>query len=214
MLKKWTMFLPLLVVMFIVGCADTATPQLDYDQTKKMIVDILKTDDGKKAIKDIMTDDKLKQELVLEQSVVAETIENTLVSDKGSKFWKEQFDDPKFANSFSESMKKENEQLLKNLMNDPEYRGKIIEVLKDPEIEKGVTDILKSNEYRQHLQKVITETLESPLYQAKIQEILVKAAEDMRKGEQDKKGGDEKEKGGDEGGGDEGGGDGQGDQQG
>ena len=58
-------------------------------------------------------------------------------------------------------MQKENEQLLKNLMNDPEYRGKMIEILKDPELEKEVTNLLKSNEYRDHVKQVVTETLKA-----------------------------------------------------
>ncbi|MEH7549669.1 GerD family protein, partial [Neobacillus vireti] len=40
---------------------------------------------------------------------------------------------------------------------------------------------LKSKEYREHLQKVITETIDSPLYKAKIQELLLKAAEEASK---------------------------------
>lgn len=197
MFKKATALL-LLVTIYTTGCTvNDPVAQPEYEQTKKMVVDILKTDDGKKAIRDIMSDDELKHELVLEQPVVAETIENTLVSERGSKFWKEQFKDPKFAESFAKSMEKENEKLLKSLMDDPDYRGKMIEVLKDPEIEKDLSDLLKSNEYRQHLQKVITETLESPLYQVKIQEILIKAAEDMKKKPEEKENNKENDGGGD-----------------
>lgn len=191
MIKKWSVLLPLIFGCFLIGCAakDTNNSQVDYDQTKKMIVDILKTDDGKKAIQEIMGDEKLKQELVLEQPIVTETIETTLVSEKGQKFWKKSFDDPKFAESFAKSMKDEHEKLLKNLMNDPEYRGKIIEILKDPEIEKGVADLLKSKDYRNHLQKIVLDTFENPLLQVKIQDILLKAAEDMKTkpDDQDKK---------------------------
>ena len=61
-------------------------------------------------------------------------------------------------------------------MNDPEYRGMMIEVFKEPEIQKEMADALKSKEYREHLQKVISETIESPLFKAKIQELLLKAA--------------------------------------
>ena len=46
-------------------------------------------------------------------------------------------------------------------------------------MEKEVTDILKSKEYREHLKKVMTETFESPLFQAKIQDILLKAAAEI-----------------------------------
>ena len=75
-------------------------------------------------------------------------------------------------------MRSENEKLLKDLMNDPEYRDMMIEVFKEPEMQKEMADALKGKEYREHL-KGYTETLESPLYKAKIQESLLKAAEEM-----------------------------------
>ncbi|MFB6469207.1 spore germination lipoprotein GerD [Cytobacillus sp. Hz8] len=175
-------------ILIFTGCAqgDLATKQMDYDETKKMVVDILKTDDGKKAIQEIMKDDSMKQELVMDQKVVSETIQKTLTSDKGTEFWKKSFEDPKFANAMAKSMNKENEKLLKDLMNDPEYRAKMIEILKDPELEKEVTTILKSKEYRGHLQKIITETFNTPSFKTQIQDILMKAAEEAKSKEEKK----------------------------
>ena len=175
----------ILAIFFTTSCAqDQASTggKLDYEETKKMVVDILKTDDGKKALQEVLSDEKLKEKLVMDHAVVTETVEKTLTSEKGIEFWKKTFEDPKFAESIAKTMQKENEQLLKNLMNDPEYRGKMIEILKDPELGKEVTNLLKSNEYRDHVKQVVTETLESPLYQTKIQELLLKAAEEQVKG--------------------------------
>jgi spore germination protein D len=56
----------------------------------------------------------------------------------------------------------------------------MIEVFKEPEIQKDMTDALKSKDYREQLQKIITETLDSPLYKAKIEELLLKAAEETK----------------------------------
>ena len=50
-----------------------------------MVVDILKTDEGKKAIQDVMSDEQLRQELIMDQSVVTETIQSTLTSEKGAR---------------------------------------------------------------------------------------------------------------------------------
>ncbi|KAB2329261.1 spore gernimation protein GerD [Cytobacillus depressus] len=209
MVNKFRLLLLSLMIILITGCAqhDTGGKQMDYEQTKKMFVDILKTDEGKKALQELMADDKFKQKLVMDQAIVSETIEKTLTSDKGTAFWKKSFEDPKFAESVAKSMKKENEQLLKDLMKDPEYRGMMIEILQDPELEKGVTKVLKSKEYREHLQTVIKETLESPLYKAKIQDILLKAAEEMKSGEKggNKSAEDESSGGGSSGGGQGGG---------
>ncbi|WP_180954913.1 spore germination lipoprotein GerD [Bacillus sp. V3-13] len=196
--RIYHLLLPFLVIALISGCAqnESGGGQVDYEETKKMVVDILQTDDAKKAIEEIMTSDGMKQNLVMDQAVVSDTITTTLTSDKGTDFWRKSFEDPKFAESMAKSMEKENEQLLKNLMKDPEYRAMMVEVLRDPELQKDVTDILKSNDYRKHLQSVVSETLESPLYQARIQDILLKAA--------NKQGGGQQGQGGGGGGGDQG----------
>ncbi len=79
--------LPLLLLSFLVlgSCApqEISPPPPDYDETKKMVVDILKTDEGKKAIQDIMSEDQMKQQLVIDQKAVKETLQQMLTSDQG-----------------------------------------------------------------------------------------------------------------------------------
>ncbi|PLR96412.1 spore germination lipoprotein GerD [Bacillus sp. T33-2] len=181
---KW--LLPVIALYIITGCAQSEAggEHINYEDTKKMVVDIIQTDDGKKAMQEIMSDGKMKEQLVLDQSMVSDTIKTTLTSDKGTDMLKKSYQDPKFAAAMGQSMKNENEQLLKDLMKDPEYRAMMIEVLKDPELEKEITNVLKSKEYRQHLQTVITETFESPLYQAKLQSLMQKSAAQMQSGKQ------------------------------
>lgn len=181
-------FVPLLLLFLLVIIMTACTQdqssgkQMDYEETKKLVVDILKTDDGKKALQDVMSEDGMKEKLVMDQAMVTGTIEKTLTSDKGTEFWKKAFEDPKFAESVAKSMKKENEDLLKELMKDPEYQAMMIDILKDPELTKELTTLMKSKEYREHLQQVMTETFESPLYKAKIQDILLKAAGEVKSG--------------------------------
>ncbi|MGG3448423.1 spore germination lipoprotein GerD [Domibacillus aminovorans] len=170
-----------IVSVLISGCAskEESTGQMDYEETKKMVVDILKTDDGKKALQEVMKDEEMKQFLVMDQQIVTDTIQTTLTSDKGVKFWQKVFEDPKFTKSFAKSIQKEHEKVIKGLMTDPEYQKMLIEVFQDPEMEKTLQTSMKSQEFRKHLQDVIMETLSSPLYKAKIQETLLKAAEEV-----------------------------------
>ncbi|MFP5109408.1 spore germination lipoprotein GerD [Neobacillus sp. C211] len=204
-MKAKSMLLLLPIMVFLTSCSSNDASgggQIDYEETKKMVVDILKTDDGKKAIQDVMSSDSMKEKLVMDQKVVSDTIQQTLTSDKAKQYWKETFSDPKFAQSISKNLKSENKKLLKELMNDPEYRGMMIEVFKEPEIQKELADALKSKEYREHLQKVITETVDSPLFKAKIQELLLKAAEEANskssggKSSSDQSGGSKSDQGG------------------
>lgn len=197
-MKRYS-FLFLLVIFLLSACGgggDTGSSKMDYEETKKMVVDILKTDDGKKAIQDVMADEKMKAKLIMDQGVVTDTISKTLTSKKGSEFWKKSFEDPKFAEAMAKSMKNQNEKLLKELMKDPEYQGMMMDLMKDPEYKKELTEALKSKEYREHLQKVILETFESPLFKAKIQDILLKAAGEMKGGGKNAGGGGESTSGG------------------
>ena len=191
-MKRTFLLLVFSYVLTLAGCAqqEKTVVQPDYDQTKKMVVDILKTDEGKKAIQEVMGDEKVKQQLVIDQQIVKKTIEETLTSDKGKTFWKKAFEDPKFAQNFAKSMQEEHEKLLKALMKDPEYQAMIVDIMQNPEIKKLIQTEMKNKDFRAHLQKVITETFSSPLFKAKIEDLLMKAAEEMQ---EEKKKTDEEE---------------------
>lgn len=171
----WPFFLALFLLTACSGNEELGG-RTNYDETKRMVIDILKTDDGKKAIKDVINDKEMKKNLVLDQPEITKTIEQTLTSEQGKNFWEKSFRDPNFSHAFANGVKKENEQLLKSLMKDPEYQTMMLDILKDPDYEKEVMGLLKSKEYRQHLQKVMLETFDSPLYKKKIADLLVKEA--------------------------------------
>ncbi|WP_026561259.1 spore germination lipoprotein GerD [Bacillus sp. J37] len=180
-MKRYLLLMTLIVcILALSACAprEESGTQMDYEETKKMVVDILKTDDGKKALQEVMKDEEMKQVLIMDQNVVKETIETTMTSDKGAEFWKKVFEDPKFVESFATSIKDEHEKVIKGLMTDPEYQKMLVDVLKDPEMEKSMLEAAKSQEFRKHLQDIVMETLSSPLYKVKIQETLLKAAEE------------------------------------
>ncbi len=161
------------------GCTPAAAEEKgSYEETKKMLVDLLKTDDGKKAIEEVLTDEKIKSQIVMDQKFVKKTIEDTLTSKKGQDFWKELMKDPKTAEALAKSMEKQNEELQKKLLDDPEYRKKVIEIMKDPEISKEVMDLMTSQEFREQQKKVMMETFESPLMKAQLSEMIKKTVEE------------------------------------
>ncbi|KAA0544134.1 spore gernimation protein GerD [Bacillus sp. BGMRC 2118] len=193
-MSKWLLLFVSLTLLVSCGTSGTqSSGEVDYEETKKMVVDILKTDEGKKALQEVMADDKMKQSLVMDQGVVTNTIQTTLTSEQGSNFWTKTFEDPKFSETFAKSMQTEHEKLIKGLMKDPEYQKLMMELMKNPEVEEQMLNVLKSTEYRAHLQQVITETFESPLFKAKLLDVLTKAAEKMSQ-----TGGDKQEGGGKE----------------
>ncbi|WP_249728500.1 GerD family protein, partial [Bacillus paralicheniformis] len=68
----------------------------------------------------------------------------------------------------------EQTQLMKTLLKDSEYQAGVIEIMKFPEVEKMMLQTMKSKEYRQYLQQVLSETAESPLFQSKMIAIISK----------------------------------------
>ncbi|KSU78485.1 spore germination protein D [Fictibacillus enclensis] len=183
MRKTWIPCLFCFLLLALSGCAQNeaqgSSPQnMDYDATKKMLVDILKTDDGKKAITDVLSDEKMKEQLLLDQALIKQTIEKELLSPKGEKFWQQAFKDPKFAAAYAKSMKTEHEKLMKGLMKDPAYQQLMMNILKSPEMGKEVLDLSNSPQYRKEVKKIMMETFDSPLVRAQLSEMLQKAAHD------------------------------------
>src|SRR5690625_1126411 len=116
-------FLTFILLSTLVSCNENEPKHhRDYEDTKKMVVDLLKTDEGKKAIQELMKEEEMKQALIIDHAYVKETIQKTLTSEEGKKFWKEVMSEPKFAETFAKTIQSENEQILKRLMKDPEYQ--------------------------------------------------------------------------------------------
>src|SRR5690625_4087895 len=184
-------FIALISLFILIASACTeeikSGKETEYDATKKMVVDILQTEDGKKALKELMTDEEMKKELIIGSDVVKNAIDQTLISDKGKEMWSKLFEDPTFVENFAKSMSEEQKKLMKGLMNDAEFQKQMLELLQDPEMTKQMLGLMKSQEFRSHLEETIQQTLETPLFQAKITEILLKAAEKQSKEQEQSK---------------------------
>lgn len=183
-----------ILVMTITGCLAVEeqggnTP--DYESTKQMMVDMLKTDEGKAAIKEVVSDDEVRQFILMDQAFVRQTIQETLTSEEGKAFWQETMQDPEFAKDFAESMQQENEKILKGLMKDPEYQEMMMDILQDPEMEDEYLDLFKSKEYREQVMIIMADAFESPYFKARVNEILANVAKEQM----EKEAADEEEEG-------------------
>lgn len=195
-------FIVLLIgsLLLVTSCnSESSSQEMDYDQTKKMVVDILQTEDGKKALGEVIADEKIKQHLIIQSDIVKDTINDTLISEKGAEMWGNLFQDPTFVQDFAKSMEESHEDLLKNLMSDADFQKQMLDLLQNPEINEQMLQIMKSQQFRAHLQETIQQTLDTPLFQAKIAEILLQAAEKKQEQEQSENDQKKEEKGGSEG---------------
>ncbi|MCA1012788.1 spore germination lipoprotein GerD [Halobacillus halophilus] len=200
-MSKIRFLCPVIILVFLAACngsSSGASQQADYDTTKKMIVDILKTDEGKKALTEVLSDEKMQQSMTLESEVVAQSVSETLVSEKGKEFWSKLFADPSFVQGFSKTLEEQEKDLMKGLMKDPEYQKLLIEIYKNPEMMEQMVTVMQGQKFREHLEKTIQETLNSPVVQAKMSETMLKAAEKMKTGEDSSSSGGESQQGGSE----------------
>ncbi|REB07883.1 spore gernimation protein [Sporosarcina sp. BI001-red] len=175
-MRKLAMYLlPVLFVLSACSNAQNAAPS--YDETKKMMTDAIQTEEGKKAIRQLLTEEEFRKQLVLEQPEVASAIESTLLSKEGKDFWKEKFDDPKFQKTIATSMKDQQQEIMKALMNDASFQKELEEFFGTPDMQKQLENILHSGSLKKEFQKAIEETISSPLLQAKWQELILQAGE-------------------------------------
>ncbi|WP_051189144.1 spore germination lipoprotein GerD [Halalkalibacillus halophilus] len=169
--------LPLLLIACNQGEQEAKSP--DYETTKKMVVDILKTDDGKTALQEVLTEEELKQQLVMQSDEVQQGIERVVAGEEGKEFWKTLFEDPSFVQTFITATMDQDKELIKGLMHDSEYQDQLITIFQNEQMQQMVLSILKSQDFKAHLEQSIQETLNSPMFKAQMTEALIKAAEEM-----------------------------------
>lgn len=176
-------WLLLIACLLLSSCASgqgQSSSQPDYKSMKDMVLDILQTEEAKKSVEKMMKDEKFKQNIMLDESTVRTTLIQSMTN-PSSPHIKEAFKDPKFASTLAKSMKDEQKKLMKDLMKDPEYQKDLVTVMKDPEFEKNLMDLMKSSAYRQQTMTIMKESLQSPLFQAELMQLMTKVSEEMTK---------------------------------
>lgn len=176
-----------------------------YKETKSIVLDILKSEDGDKAIQQSFNknhDSTTKMLMTGEGQQMQMAVKSTLTGETGSKLLEKTMTDPRFAGDFAKAIEKSDKQLHKELMKDPEYQKSMLELMNNPEFMKIMLTVMKSTAYRTQMNEVIKESLQSPLYKAQLMEMFSKTILDTKeKGSEKggKEGGESKGQGKDSG---------------
>lgn len=185
-----------LLLLSLSACGSSSqSSQQGYKETKMMVLDILKTEDGKKAIKEATQSksgsggSKKMQSLSAKDSEQVQlAVKDVLTNSKNSDFLKQLMTDPRFAGDFAKAIKKENKQMMKDLMKDPDYQKSLIQTMKNPQAEKMLMDVMKSGPYRQMVMSVMQDSLKSPLFRSELVDLMKTALDEQTKPKKEKKG--------------------------
>lgn len=141
------------------------------------MVDAIQTEDGKKAIRQMFEDKNFRELLILNTEEVKKATEETMLSKEAMDFWIKTFEDPKFKETFAKSMQDQQEELMKNLLNDASYQEALTSFFGQPDMQKQLESIMKGAVMRKELEKIVMETIENPLMQTKWQDLIKKSGE-------------------------------------
>lgn len=196
-LKKPILMISSLLILCLISACGGEEPgaQQGYKETKSMIIDILKTEEAQKAIEEAK---KKKEEEGGQTKIMSMlsspegqqiqiAVKDVLTDPSYPEQLKVLMTDPKFSGEFAKAVQKENKQIHKELMKDPEYQTLLLDVMKSPDFEKMMIDILKSKEYRKQTMTVLQESIENPIFRLEMMELLKKAIEEESKPKEEKK---------------------------
>ncbi|MGW8959909.1 spore germination lipoprotein GerD [Paenibacillus sp. NPDC055715] len=219
----------------LTGCGSdqsSAPPQNSYKEMKTMVVDILKSDDGKKAVEEALTGESstskegqsgqgsggsggsMQMKMIMptqstEQMKIA--VKDTLVSPEYKKEIEKIMTDPRFAGEFAKAINSQSKQLHMQLIKDPSYQKSIEAMLKSPELTKMYMDLTKTPEYRKQSMTVMHDAMQNPIFRLEVMNLLKTVVQEELQPKVEKKSGGQDESSGEKqggGSGDSGGGQG------
>ncbi|MEK3717692.1 spore germination lipoprotein GerD [Paenibacillus sp. FSL R7-0333] len=224
----WSGGLALGLIITLTACggeqSSSSSGQGGYKEMKTMVVDILKSDEGKKAVEEALSTPSseegsaasgLSMKMMPMQTTeqIRLAVKDTLTAPEYQKEIEKIMTDPQFAGDFAKAINKQSKELHLQLIKDPTYQKSVGEIMKSPEMTKMFLDLTKTPDYRKQSMTIMQEAMQNPLFRMEVLTLLKSVVQDELqpkvekkdggKGEgsggEDKQGGDsQKQEGGDD----------------
>ena len=218
--NRWSvLLLTALMMLVLASCGSEPTSSsepISYKDMKSMVIDILKTEDAQKALQESAMSTSGQSSgmgmgmlSVNDKEHVRMAVKEVLVSPEYDKVIKQLMVDPRFAGEFAKSVNAQNKEIHKELMKDPAYQEELIKVMKNPEMDRMILDVLQSTQFRKHVATIMQESMQSPLVKLQLLDLMRTAVKEElepkpnEKVEKEKKSGESSGEGEDGSGGDE-----------
>jgi spore germination protein D len=206
----WSGGLALSLIMALTACggeqSSSSSGQIGYKEMKTMVVDILKSDEGKKAVEEALSSPssgsegssgglsmKMMPLQTTEQIRIA--VKDTITAPEYQKEIEKIMTDPQFAGEFAKAINTQSKELHLQLIKDPTYQKSIEEIMKSPEMMKMFLDLTKTSDYRKQSMTIMQEAMQNPLFRMEVLGLLKTVVQDELQPKVEKKG---EEKGGGE----------------
>ncbi|AIQ43853.1 spore germination lipoprotein GerD [Paenibacillus sp. FSL R7-0297] len=215
----WSGGLALGLVMALTACggeqsSSSSSGQGGYKEMKTMVVDILKSDEGKKAVEEALSTPssgegstsglsmKMMPMQTTEQIRIA--VKDTITAPEYQKEIEKIMTDPQFAGEFAKAINTQSKELHLQLIKDPTYQKSVEEIMKSPEMMKMFLDLTKTSDYRKQSMTIMQEAMQNPLFRMEVLDLLKTVVQEELQPKVQKKdaekgggGGEEQESGGD-----------------
>lgn len=202
--------------------SSSSSGQGGYKEMKTMVVDILKSDEGKKAVHEALSSPSseggeggsgggsgggisMKMMPLQTSEQIRTAVKDTLIAPEYKKEIEKVMKDPKFAGEFAKVINSQNKELHLQLIKDPAYQKSLSDMLKAPEMTKMYLDLTKSPDYRKQTMTIMQEAMQNPLFRMEVLDLLKSVVQEELQPKDQKKGGGQgggeqkKEGGGDSG---------------
>jgi spore germination protein D len=180
--QKLVGFSVLIILLLLVGCGMEPTQvggQSSYKETKTMVLDILKSEDGRKAI---MQGQGMKSNSLMQSAdvnVIRTAVKDVMTDPRYPDMLKKIMTDPQFAAAYAKAIETENKALFKTMLKDPEYQSLLLGVMKDKEFEQLIIEVLRGKTYRKEAMKIFEDALSVPKFKMELVKLMMKAKTDQ-----------------------------------
>lgn len=191
--------LALSLVFALTACGgeqSSSSSQMGYKEMKTMVVDILKSDDGKKAVEEALTSSSdgssvsgLSMKMMPLQTTeqIRLAVKDTITAPEYQKEIEKIMTDPTFAGEFAKAINSQSKELHLQLIKDPTYQKSIEEIMKSPEMMKMFLDLTKTSDYRKQSMTIMQEAMQNPLFRMEVLGLLKTVVQDELQPQVEKK---------------------------
>lgn len=213
---KWRIFgslgFTLSLCLALTACggeqSSSSSGQGSYKEMKTMVIDILKSEDGKKAVEESLSSSSssgsssmsMKMMPLQTTEEIKTAVKDTLTAPEYQKEIEKIMTDPKFAGDFAKAIQSQSKDLHLQLIKDPSYQKSVEEIMKSPEMMTMFLNLTKTSDYRKQTMTIMQESMQNPLFRMEVLDLLKTVVQEELQPKVQKKedsGGDKKDSGGD-----------------